>query len=185
MGKTNKKAEAVNSTQSEVKKKNFPVWVIVLIILISLGGCVACINKLGNDESGDQVKETEQQEKEEEDNVDYEVLGEYRNEGLNTNWTAITVASDITEEELVELARKLHSENSEMRYNILDAKPSSFSKWKKTETENLINESINNWNEKHYIAIINLMFHKDGNKWQLVPMGLKTEFDWDKISVDL
>jgi len=123
---------------------------------------------------------------EEGNTVMYEILGSYRDEGMNADWTAIKINPKMTEKELVELARELHSENSEMRYSILDAEPSNFSRWKKYETNEVMNDkTIVKWNEKHYVAIINLMFHKEGNKWQLVPMVSDAGFNADEISVDL
>lgn len=119
---------------------------------------------------------------------EYEVLGTY--ESGNVVRTTIKIDPKMSTNDLVSLAKQLHKQYPEMRYDIVDAEPKNFEEWIKYSDPSYdlsLDETkkLDTWVYKHDIAMINLMNDTDANgklmatkSWKLISgFGIGTKFE--------
>jgi len=159
----------VSGNNLTVQKPNFSrsssiayIILAIVVFVVFAGGCIAC-NVPGCGKNSEDQNKIEQ-----EAAASYDILGEYK--GAVGNWTAIVIGPDANSQNLVQLAKNLHNGDPEMRYAILDAKPSDFKRWKKNEVT-AEDSKMETWNDKHFIAMINQMFEAGVAYWRLEFLG--------------
>lgn len=116
-----------------------------------------------------------------------EVLGVYEDKD-EIFWAVVVIKPGLGKDDIISIAKQLHSQNQEMNYAILDEKPTDFELWKKFKHNDKLNHDIKNklavWTTKHEIASIDFVFKTDSKgavdidvdidmagKWKLLPYG--------------
>jgi hypothetical protein len=114
-----------------------------------------------------------------------EILGVYGDKDNDkVFWAAVVTKPGLSKENVISIAKQLHSQDTEMQYDILDAKPNDFDLWKKFKQNGKLNHDLKRqlivWTNQHEIASIAVVFktNADGvitdandlrGKWKLLP----------------